>query len=73
MSKQVKMTRKFHNHRSQIDLLSTLAILIVYFITKASTDGHYCGGCTCWNNTLYHLHKKNEIGVIISYALISLK
>ena len=41
MLKQVKITRKFHNHRSQIDLPSTLAILIVYFISKASTDGHY--------------------------------
>ena len=75
MLKQVKITRKFHNHRSQIDFPSTLAILLVFFITIASKDGHYCGGCTCWRNTPYMslLHKINEIGVIISYALISLK
>ena len=75
MLKQVKITRKFHNHMSQINLPSTLAILIVYFITKANIDGHYCGGVFA-GETAYipDLHKKkNEIGVIISYALISLK
>ena len=41
MLKQVTITRTFHNHRSQIDLPSKLAILLLYFITKAITDGHY--------------------------------
>ena len=53
MLKQVKIIRKFHNHMSQIDLPLTLAILLLYFITKASIDGHYSGGCTCRVNTLY--------------------
>ena len=72
--KKVKITRKFHNHRSQIDLPSFFAILLVYFITKANTDGHYCGGVLA-GETPYmpHLHKRNEIGVIISYAFITLK
>ena len=70
----MKITRKFHNHRSEIDLSSILAILIVYFITKASTDEPTVAGVLA-GETPYmpHLHRRNEIGLNISYALISLK
>ena len=44
------------------------------FYHQSKPDGHYCCGCTCWRNTLYASStQKSEIGVIISYALISLK
>ena len=70
----MKITRKFRNHRSQIDLPSALAILIVYFITKKAQMGTTVVDVLA-GETPYmpHLHKRNEIGVIISYALISLK
>ena len=44
MLKQVKITRKFHNHMSQIDLPSTLAILIVYLSPKQAQMGTTVAG-----------------------------
>ena len=62
----MKIARKFHDHRSQIDMPSFLAILIVYFITKAKQMGTTVAGVLA-GETPYmpHLHKRKETGVII--------
>ena len=51
-----------------------MAILIVYFFPKEAQMGTTVAGVLA-GETPYmpDLHKRNEIGVIISYVLISLK
>ena len=66
MLKQVKITRKLHNHMSQIDLPSTLAILIVYLSPKQAQMGTTVAGVLAGETPyMSHLHERNAFGVII--------